>query len=58
MKLWCWPARREVATVLRGALTPSYVEFTPDGHTLLVGDWAGLVRFFRAPTLAEIDGPP
>ena len=58
VKLWCWPARREVATVLRGALSPCYVEFTPDGNTLLVGDWAGLVRFIRAPTLAEIDAQP
>ncbi|MBI4659874.1 MAG: serine/threonine protein kinase [Verrucomicrobia bacterium] len=55
VKLWCWPARREVAT-LQSPAELFYVAFTPDGNTLVAGsDWNGLVYIWRAPSLAEID---
>jgi WD40 repeat protein len=55
VKLWCWPARREVATLIRGDVRFRYVAFTADGNKLLGGDWAGQVHLWRAPTLAEIE---
>ncbi len=57
VKLWSWATRREVATLIRGTVDFGFVAFTRDNNTLLAADSSGRVHFFRAPALAEIDGP-
>ena len=56
VKLWNLASRREVATLIRSATTFNYVTFTPDGNTLLAGDWKGAIHIWRVPTMAEIGG--
>ncbi len=47
LKLWTLPARREVATLARGADFRQLI-FSPDGRTLLAGGWNGTFRVWRA----------
>jgi len=58
VKLWSWPARREVATVIREAGDVNFIAFTPNGQTLLAGTWTGQIHVWRVPSLAEIDRGP
>jgi len=46
LKLWTLPARREVATLARGADFRQLI-FSPDGRTLLAGGWNGTFRVWR-----------
>ena len=57
VKLWCWPARREVATLTQTLPDLCFVAFTPDGNTLIAGGW-GPLGIFHVPSLAEIDRNP
>jgi len=57
VKLWCWPARREVGSLTPGLPDLCFVAFTPDGNTLTAGGW-GPLGIFHVPSLAEIDRRP
>jgi len=54
VKLWHVPTAREVVTLTRQGPTLQ-PRFSPDGTTLVTYHWPGTARFWRAPSLAEID---
>ena len=57
VKLWHMASRRELATLLKGGISPHFCQFTADGHGLLIMDWLATARIVRVPSFEETDRP-
>lgn len=55
LRVWDYIVERELLSLDNRGPWTGWIEFSPDGNTLLAVSWSGVAKLWRAPSWAEIE---